>query len=529
MCGIVAVIIPQAHADLLMPRAGREPLAAWHLTLVWVWTMLALVAIYVGGLHAELDRHVTNRLQFHAIPMALSVMYHGRPHDYTAFSSLAIPFQLATPDVDTKIAQAIGNEPPRDDRTYYWTADDRGMGDYVIAAFTLFGPHAKSLYSFYFVVLGCSVLLFLVDLGWHPTAAAMLIFALGALYTCTLVIPLGNLTLPIFEPASLYEPRVIELLSYVATLHLGLTSFFSANWTPFRRAVVAGQAAILLACYHARSTVAWEIAFVLIAGLVCWTWRQSDRSRSPSPSRRFTGVGAAWPMVCLVIGLALLKGYQHATFNPRYFRDIGARTVWHNMLMGLWVNEPLAEKYQLRVSDQVVVAAVRTFLRASQDPRLTPEWTDANVLGALGGHSTFNWFTYEETARDLYWHIWRSNPRDMLHCYLVDKPGEILRILVKATRPDRSFLQDVPDLGFRPFGRAALALVLPGLWLVWIGDIAFPALIAALLFLFACSLVPGFVFYPVVHSMTGAFATVAVTAYVVLAQAIAIAVRVIWR
>ena len=183
----------------------------------------------------------------------------------------------------------------------------------------------------------------------------------------------------------------------------------------------------------------------------------------------------------------------------------------------------------MRVNDNVIVAAVRSFLRASHDPRLTPEWTDSNILGALGGHSIFNWFTYEETARDLYRHIWRSDTRDMLHCYLVDKPREMLRVLVKATRPDRSLLQEIPDLGFRPFAPAALALVLPGLWLVCIGDAAFVAIVVALLFLFTCSIVPGFLFYLVVETMAGAFATVADTAYVVLAQAIAIAVRLIWR
>jgi len=528
MIWTVAVIVPQEKADLMLPQVGREPLPTWQRALVWAWTALALVAIYRGGQHAELDRHVTNRLQFHAIPMALSVLYHGRPHDYTAFSSLAIPFQYPTPDVETKIARAISNVPPAGDPTYYWVADDRGMGDYVIAAFALFGPHAKSLYLVYFVVLGASVFLFLADLSWHPLAGALLIFALGSLYACTLVIPLGNLTLPIFEPGSLYEPRVLELLSYIAALHLGLTAFFSDRWTPRRRGIVAAQAAIFLACYHARSTVTWELVFVL-ACAAAWRVRRGRARPDAGPGFRQWALKAGWPVVCLVIGMGALKTYQRVVYNPRYFRDMGTRTVWHNALMGLWLNEHVAEKYQLRVNDNVIVAAVRSFLRTSQDPRLTAEWTDSNILGALGGHSTFNWFTYEETAKDLYLHIWRSDPRDMMHCYLVDKPREIVHVLVKATRPDPSLLHDVPDLGFRPFAPTALALVLPGLWLVWIGEIPFTAVIVALLCLFACSIVPGFLFYPVVHTMTGAFATVAVMAYLVVAQATAIAMRLIWR
>ena len=363
---------------------GGHRLRVWQQTFVWIWAAISLAVIYIGGRHSGLDRHVTNRLQFHAIPVALSVLYHGRTHDYTAYSSVAIPFQTPAPDVDTKIARAIGNVPPPGDSTYYWVADDRGMGDYVLAAFTLFGPHSQSLYSFYFVVLGCSVLLFLADLGWHPAACAILIFALGALYTCTLVIPLGNLTLPIFEPGSLYEPRVLELLSYIAALHLGLTAFFSGTWSSARRVIVAAQTAIFLACYHARSTITWELVFVL-ACAVWWTGRWRARPEAVPGFRRWA-LAAGWPVVCLVIGMGALKAYQRVTYNPRYFRDIGARTVWHNALMGLWVNDHLAGKYQLRVNDRVVIAAVRNFLRESHDPRLTPEWTDSAVLGALGGH-----------------------------------------------------------------------------------------------------------------------------------------------
>ena len=106
---------------------GGHRLRVWQQTFVWIWAAISLAVIYIGGRHSELDRHVTNRLQFHAIPVALSVLYHGRTHDYTAYSSVAIPFQTPAPDVDTKIARAIGNVPPPGDSTYYWVADDRGM------------------------------------------------------------------------------------------------------------------------------------------------------------------------------------------------------------------------------------------------------------------------------------------------------------------------------------------------------------------------------------------------------------------
>ena len=254
--------------------------------------------------------------------------------------------------------------------------------------------------------------------------------------------------------------------------------------------------------------------------------RRGDQAGPPAGRVVFT---AAWPLLCVVLGIGLLKAYQHVTYHPRYFQDMGARTVWHNALMGLWVNDHLAGKYQLRVNDRVVIAAVRNFLRESHDPRLTPEWTDSAVLGALGGHSTFNWFTYEKAAKDLYWHIWRADTRDMLHCYLIDKPREIVDVLVAASSPDRRFTRDIRGLGFRPLAPAPLLLALPGLLLVAAGNVGLTTVTVATLFLLACSLAPGVLFYPVVHTMVGSFATISLAVYAALAQAASIAIRWVWR
>src|SRR5207249_1015376 len=107
----------------------------------------------------------------------------------------------------------------------------------------------------------------------------------GALYTCMSVIPLGNLTLAVFEAGSLFEPRIIELLTFVATLHLAFTPYFSGHWTPIRRAIVAGQAAIFLAAYHARSTIGWEFVFVVVVGAVGWFWRGRHSAGGPRGTR----------------------------------------------------------------------------------------------------------------------------------------------------------------------------------------------------------------------------------------------------
>src|ERR1700685_2115484 len=79
--------------ETFKPRQGVRRLRRREQVLVLLWAALSLTAIYVRGQHTDIEQHVSNRLRYHAIPVVMSVLYHGRTHDYTAFSSLAILFQ----------------------------------------------------------------------------------------------------------------------------------------------------------------------------------------------------------------------------------------------------------------------------------------------------------------------------------------------------------------------------------------------------------------------------------------------------
>jgi len=491
-------------------------LRTWERALVFGGAALALAGMFVRGQRIDIDRQVTSRLRYHAIPVAVSVLYYGRPYDYTAYNTIALGLQIEG-TVESRIARALESKPPPNDKTYYWAADDRGMADYVIGAFLLFGPHVDSLYKFYFVVLGLSVLLFLIDLGWDAASSAMLLFALAALYACLSVIPLGNLTVPLFEPGSLFEPRIIELLSFVAALHLGITSFADSPWNPARIGIVGAQAAILALCYHARSSVAWEVLFVAIVAGTAWASRRWRPRGQPVP--------LSWPLVCVAATFVVMVIYERRAYNPRYFQDMGARTVWHNSLMGLGANRALAQDYKLGIGDAVVVDGVIAYLRDRRDPRLTADWTRTNILDSLGGYFVFNWFVYERAARDFYFHIWRVRTGDMLHLYLIDKPREIGVVIAKAIDRDPAPWRSEKGLYFDPFTAVALLVSLPGFVIVCTRRPSLGPVLAATSVLLACSLIPALLFYPVVHTMTGVFATLAVVCYLILAAILAAACR----
>jgi hypothetical protein len=223
------------------------------------------------------------------------------------------------------------------------------------------------------------------------------------------------------------------------------------------------------------------------------------------------------PLLCVIVSFGLLTAYKHATYTPRYFEDMGARTIWHNALMGFWLSPRIAGKYQLAVSDSAVIQSVLAYMGASHDPRLTPAWTEGNALGSLGGHGSFDWFTYEGAARDLYLHIWRTNTLDAVRAYAIDKPGEMLSVITKAVHPPPTLAPNLPGARFNPFAVVPLLLIVPAVVLFAASEGPVILILGAAVWLLACSLVPGLLFYPVVHTMLGAFMTVTLTCYLALA------------
>src|SRR2546430_17601124 len=91
--------------------------------IVLLWVALSLALIYRRGIEIGSDRNVADRYRYHAIPVAISSMYHRRPHNFTAYKTLAFRFQ-APGDLDTLIASSIKMTGSQLSGDYYWAADD---------------------------------------------------------------------------------------------------------------------------------------------------------------------------------------------------------------------------------------------------------------------------------------------------------------------------------------------------------------------------------------------------------------------
>jgi len=491
--------------------------ARWNriaVAVVLCWAALSLVLIYNRGIAIGSDRNVADRYRYHAIPVVLSSMYLGRPWDYTAFKSVAFPFQGAG-DVDTLIAATLKMNPKQMAGDYFWTADDRGTADYVWGAFHLFGPRSSSLYRFYFVLLGLSSVLFVIQFRRHPAALALLPFALAALYASIAVLPLANLNAA--DRPSLFEPRTIEMLAFVATLHLALAPWFDDALTPGRLAASLLQCVLFVECYHARSSIGWEALFVVLSYVTVFT-RLGYRAIVRRVEARAALVRAAVLSAVFIGAFAGLNVYRHLVYARHYFEGAGTRVVWHNALMGFGINRNITLAYHVDVNDAHIVEAVATFLKTTGDPRYSSEWNVTNVLNSFGGHSDFNWEIYESAARDLYFKIWREHPRDALHTYLVDKPlgapGIVREGIFDDGRPERR----AAGLFFNPFSPAALLLACPGLVLVVMSRARYGGYLAAAVVLAVLSFLPGIMFYSVIVTMGGTFMALAMVAYLGAAE-----------
>jgi hypothetical protein len=213
------------------------------------------------------------------------------------------------------------------------------------------------------------------------------------------------------------------------------------------------------------------------------------------------------PLATLAGGLLALSAYKSRVYHPRYFEEVGARTFWHNALMG-FCHPQLRERYGTTPgADRNIVELILGQMKKRHDPRLTDAWRVDTALNALGGHNAFDWATYEQVAREVYWRIWAGHPTWALTNYLYFKPASIVWQVRQIAQPSAvgGMDNDADAYRFTPFRMWAFALVLAAVVLVEIGDFRRMAkrYAGVLLFLFPFSLIPSVAFYPFIPTLMG--------------------------
>ncbi len=494
--------------------------------------LIIFLSIFVKGWALGLDQGASNRIRFHAIPVALAVTVHGLPHDYTSRTTIAHRFQNETAPLNELIAAGRAVNISPEDTVYFWPADDRGMADYVIAAFKFFGYKERSLYLFFFVLLGISCAVYIFSYKHDTRALAILALALVAIWTFLPVLPLASersfLSVGAVadkgDHVALFETRIFDVLALVPVLHILLFVFRQARPSLLTIGLLFVQTFLFCFLYHARSSLGWM--FVAIIVLIYFAvFRNVRRQGAASLAERL--VAPAIVSVAIVIMAVALAGYKQLTYHPSYLQELGARTFWHNALMGLSSDKGLKERYRLDTNDRLIIDAVISYVKRIEGIELSREWNADHILLSLGSHTDFDWKTYEIYARRFYFYIWKRHTIRTLQTYLLKKPAETLSVVFSSVMPNPrkravEVYRKAHGLYFNPIGGSALLFAVLPLILLFrhLRESNDEILIVTILFI--CSLMPPIFFYASIMTMAGTFLTISLLMYLLMPRVLTV-------
>lgn len=464
--------------------------------LILLVCLAATVATFLDGLSLAVDTTVHVRHSFYSIPAAISFLSHGGG-GYTAYADLAELFVENHPDITNKlIARAVGLTSLDKSQLLFIPADDKGSIDFVVASFLVFGARLESLYYGFFALLGLSAGLYAWQFRRNDMALVTLAVILLSLYATTGVLPITK------ELHSFHNPRVLGTLAIIPFVHL---SYLMLLRVPFSVPAILSavvQAALVVEAVHIRSTEAWAVLALLpVAALLVLR-----RPRSPRH---------LWPAAIVAVCLIALFSYQRAAYHPDYFSTKGqGRVFWHNVGIGFSLHPALAEKYDLAVDDLSMVNLVHRHAAAVGGPELVQTIFGAAEPGYKGVADDL--VLYERMARDVVIGIVRDHPLDTLTLFLWIKPKLLLKNLLWAAglypdnydalhiagqigsiaAPEARVHQQIyysPMTWATLLGLAALTLLAP--------TAAFAPAAIVLVIGLAVSLLPGFVTYPLIHTL----------------------------
>ncbi|MBP6917367.1 MAG: hypothetical protein KBB94_00430 [Legionellaceae bacterium] len=490
-----------------------------RLLLILVFGLIAV--LFARGLQLHLAKKITDRIKFHAIPVAISELYHHHPHDYTGIIAVERPFQSLA-DTETLIKNAILQDVTANHENYYWVADDKGFNDYVIASFYLFGPHLKSMYYMWFVILLTSVIFFLSSFHKQTGALGFLCLILLSMHVAVSTLALASVYSldsiawrDALSSVSLYETRFLDVLALISVFHMLFFVSGKKSFLWLRDGVpLLGQIGIFIFLYHSRSSLGWELMAVFIYCL-CNLLSKKRKSTFTNNSKSPIIVATA-----LCSGLFLLNGYKHMTYNPLYFSEMGHRTFWHNALMGLASDSTLANEYHVDFGDFNVAQSVINFSKKSN--LCTPDIMDQEpqkLLNSLGNWGTVNWINYENCAKKLFFEIATKNKLAVIRLYAITKPLSSLTVVRMAMRktsdPILERIRSKYGMKWSPFNMINVGFLLV------IFSLSFEALhrmrkryLQMTIIVLIASFIPSVAFYPDILTEGGLITILPMTLYV---------------
>lgn len=398
---------------------------------------LFLVAFVLAKLLNLDDQEPSTRLQYHAMPVAMSVLYFGQPYDYTANFSVAMAFQNSRPLAEN-VQRVLDPAFSRGTDVYFWNVDDRGSADFVILSTLLFGPTLKGLFNFYFIVFGLIIAVFIAGHRRSPVAVSYLVFALTAFVMC---LPLWIMAPFNGGESSVHmsEARLFELLSLFCITHFFFFAMQRGRATSLEIGALLAQLFLFVFLLHARSSIMWQVVALILMLTACVIARYG---RGRSLNRRALAVmGGLAAAVWVALPL-----YKHAAYHPAYFEHAGQRTTWHNFLLGLSFSPEIRLKYDIHSTDQYAIQAAVRFAH-KDEPDFPIQDVTQSALNSLGGHNDYDWKSHEANVRKLVMTIFRDDPIAFMKTFVYDKPKAMLALMTCMAAPTSAVLCNVQKPG----------------------------------------------------------------------------------
>ena len=403
--------------------------------------LITITAIQLGLDTAE----PSNRMIFHAAPMAVSVLEHDWNLDYTAIQQVAMHMQVSTNgNLTTKILTTSGDDFQITNQPYFWIADDRGLGLYTIFAGAIFGLSLQGLFNFHISLLAVTVIAFMIGNSKKPLNLLLLVSLLIAYQTALFLMAAAGKE-KYFAEASVHisESRYFDLLALFPITHILLAAFNENKLNLSSKLSFLVQCILFAFLLHCRSTIKWEVLAALLAILLILFLRL--KHKQPITAQIFK-----CPLVLCACIFVFLPIYEKFTFHSKYFSENGGeRTIWHNMVIGMSDHMFFREKFGFKGDDYSAARAVIDFylpqpqelfdptlsnvkkLAASKVRDKVVDETARAAMNALGSHTNYNWAGHETYARKFLLDTAIKYPKAVIELYAIVKPTLIWANLKK--------------------------------------------------------------------------------------------------
>jgi len=218
------------------------------------------------------------------------------------------------------------------------------------------------------------------------------------------------------------------------------------------------QVLIIVLAYHIRaSSVAQAMVAAVAYPAIVYFSTPAGPAGSRSRWRDAFTVRRFVPLGLLLVAVGSLPIYQRVMYHRDYFgpRATLQHIVYHNLLIGLGWSHVLRDRYDLgALGDLGAANAIDTFL--ARTPRAaggrSRHWA-AEGMNTVTTQLAFDWASYEEAGKALYFTIWREHPLECLKVYLYYHPVDIVKVFKGATVKAR------PEFAYNPFRPHLLLLV----------------------------------------------------------------------